>query len=29
MKKFNYVIYQTKVESDFAFMRWDWAKEHN
>lgn len=29
MKKFNYVIYQTKVESDFAFMRWEWAKEHN
>lgn len=29
MKKFNYVIYQVKVESDFAFMRWEWAKEHN
>lgn len=29
MQKFNYVIYQTRVESDFAFMMWDWAKEHN
>lgn len=29
MKKFNYVIYQVRVESDFAFMGWDWAKEHN
>lgn len=27
--KFNYVIYQVRVESDFAFMMWDWAKEHN
>ena len=27
--KFNYVIYQVRVESDFAFMRWEWAKEHN
>ena len=29
MKKFNYVIYQVRVESAFAFMMWDWAKEHN
>lgn len=29
MKKFNYVIYQVRVESDFAFMMWDWVKEHN
>ena len=27
--KFNYVIYQVRVESDFAFMMWKWAKEHN
>ena len=27
--KFNYVIYQVKVESDFAFMKWEWAKNHN
>jgi len=29
MKKFNYVIYQVRVESDFAFMRWEWVKNHN
>lgn len=29
MSEFNYVIYQVKVESDFAFMRWEWAKNHN
>ena len=29
MKKFNYVIYQVRVESAFAFMMWDWAKKHN
>jgi len=27
--KFNYVIYQVRVESDFAFMRWEWAEKHN
>lgn len=27
--KFNYVIYQVRVENAFAFMRWEWAKEHN
>ena len=27
--KFNYVIYQVRVESDFAFMRWEWVKNHN
>lgn len=27
--KFNYVIYQVRVESDFAFMGWKWAEKHN
>ena len=29
MSRFNYVIYQVRVESDFAFMRWEWVKNHN
>ena len=29
MKKFNYVIYQVRGESVFAFMKWKWSKDHN